>query len=500
MTRWPPVVALLLAIAAARPARGTPPAAERPPAVAGQFYPAAAEKLRAGIAALLREALPAAGAPPVAIVVPHAGYVYSGQIAADGFSQARDGGYEAVVILGANHTSAGFRRIGISPAERFRTPLGAIPVDRRLARDLLAACPDCVLDEAVHAREHSIEVQVPFVQQLFPSAPILPVVVASDDLATLRRFGDALAKALQGRKALIVASSDLSHYPASDDAERVDEGTLRSALRLDPEALQASLRASLRGDTPGLETGACGEAPVLVAQFTARARGATHGVLVSYANSGRTLIGDASRVVGYGAVAFVTRVAPPRPTAGVPSEGVTPASLDRRLLAFARSAIERFLLTETLPLPRGFGEEAEARREGVFVTLRKRGQLRGCIGRIVPDLPLPQLVGTMALRSAFDDPRFPPLREDELREIELEVSFLTPLRRVSRPEEVVAGRDGVWLQKAGRSAVFLPQVAKQEGWDREALLENLCRKGGLPAGCWRQGATLSVFEARIVAE
>jgi MEMO1 family protein len=498
MRRWLVAGALFLALALASPASGPSPAEERPPAVAGQFYPQSPEKLRAGLAALLRDALPARAGPPVAIVVPHAGYVYSGQIAADGFSQARGGRYDVIVILGANHTSAGFRGIGVSPASRFRTPLGAAPVDRDLARELLAACPDCVMDEAVHAREHSLEVQVPFVQLLFPAARILPIVVASDDLALLRRFGTALAKVLTAHAALIVASSDLSHYPRAEDAERVDDRTLQAIAGLDPEALRSSLRSSLAGGAPGLETGACGEAPILAAQIAARALGAKRGVFVSYANSGQTLLGDPGRVVGYGAVAFVadekTPQTPPQP-AGTSSVGV-----DRRLLAFARAAIERLLATETLPLPRGFGAESEARREGVFVTLRKHGQLRGCIGRIVPDAPLPRLVGAMALQSAFGDPRFSPLKEEELREVEVELSFLTPMRRIARPDVVVAGRHGVLLEKAGHSAVFLPQVATEQGWDRTALLDNLCRKGDLPVGCWREGATLSVFEARIVSE
>lgn len=498
MSRWLVTGALFLALALASPASGPAPAEERPPAVAGQFYPQAPAKLRAGVAALLRDALPARGRPPLAIVVPHAGYVYSGQIAADGFSQARDGRYDVVVILGANHTGAGFRGIGLSPASRFRTPLGAAPVDRELARELVAACPECAMDEAVHAREHSLEVQLPFVQQLFPAARVLPIVVASDELALLRRFGAALAKVLTGREALIVASSDLSHYPRAGDAERVDQRTLQAIAALDPEALQAGLRSAPAEGASGLETGACGEAPVLAAQLAAKALGARRGRVVSYVNSGLTLLGDPDRVVGYGAVAFGREETPPE--AAPQPAGASRESLDRRLLGFARAAIEQLLVTETLPLPRGFGAEAEARREGVFVTLRKRGLLRGCIGRIVPDAPLPRLVGSMALQSAFGDPRFSPLREEELREIEVELSFLTPTRRVARPEEVEAGRHGVLLEKAGRSAVFLPQVATEQGWDRTALLDNLCRKGELPAGCWREGATLSVFEARIVSE
>jgi AmmeMemoRadiSam system protein A len=155
--------------------------------------------------------------------------------------------------------------------------------------------------------------------------------------------------------------------------------------------------------------------------------------------------------------------------------------------------------TGTAPLARDVPAPRMARR-GVFVTITERGELRGCIGRLVPDGPVQWLTGAMALHAAVDDPRFGPVRPDELGRLHLEVSLLTPLRRVASPEQIVLGRDGVVLVKSGKSAVFLPEIAAQQGWTRDQLLDNLCLKAGLPADAWRSGATLAVFQTTVFQE
>ena len=232
--------------------------------------------------------------------------------------------------------------------------------------------------------------------------------------------------------------------------------------------------------------------------------GATRGTVVSYANSADLAVGDPSRVVGYGAVA-ITAGERGSDTAALTRAPVPDASSPlqpqdkKRLLAIARETIARLLTADTLPLARADSPRL-LRSTGVFVTLRKRGELRGCIGQIVPTAPLVRLAGMMALAAAFDDPRFEKVRADELKDIEVEVSVLTPLRPVSSAAEIVVGRDGVLLRKSGRSAVFLPEVATTEGWSREQLLDNLCLKAGLAAGCWHTGPELSVFQAEAFSD
>lgn len=475
----------------------------REPAVAGQFYPADAPTLNRTLDAVLKDALAPGPDAPIAIVAPHAGYAFSGQIAADAWHQTAGHQYDTIVILGTNHTTAGFDRLGVFPGSGFRTPLGVAQVDTALSAALVKEDRDCVSDSAVHMKEHSIEVQLPFAQRLFPNARIVAVVVGSEDADVLARFGKTLARLLSGRHVLIVASSDLSHWPAWRDANRIDRRTIESIASLDPDRFHSAAESATRG-VPNLATCACGESPIRAAMTAARALGATRGRAVSYANAGDLAIGDIDRVVGYGAVVFSagdpgadTRVLALPTTA---AQALPLAAADKRqMLVLARETIRRYLDTSSVPLARGFSPSMD-RPQGVFVTLRKRGELRGCIGQMVPDRPLRILVGRMALATAFEDTRFDKVRSNELKDIEIEISVLTPFKEVSGPGAIVVGRDGVLLQKDRRSAVFLPQVATEEHWTRDQMLENLCLKGGLDAGCWRAGAKLSTFQADVFKE
>jgi AmmeMemoRadiSam system protein B len=270
--------------------------------VAGSFYPNDARRLEAEVRRLLEDAVPPRGERPLALVVPHAGYVFSGQIAADGFRQAMGHKYDLVVLLGTNHTAPFFTAVSVFLGEGFRTPLGVAQADGDAAAALVAADPDCTSDPRPHEREHSIEVLVPFVQVALRGLPILPVIVGCERPELCTRLGVALAKALAGRRALVVASSDLSHYPSYQDAVVSDRAVLAAIARLDPDGLRASIADQLRSGRRGLETCACGEAPVLAAMEAARAMGATAGVVVSHATSGDSELGDRLRVVGYGSV------------------------------------------------------------------------------------------------------------------------------------------------------------------------------------------------------
>jgi len=485
-------------VAAGQSAQGV-----REPSVAGQFYPADARTLNAILDAVLKDAMPPGREAPIAIVAPHAGYVYSAQIAADAWRQTAGQQYDTIVILATNHTGAGFGRVGVLPGSGLRTPLGVAKLDQALSAALVKEDPDCVADAAMHAGEHSLEVQVPFAQRLFPNASLVAAVVASEDVGVVTRLGRTLGRLLAGRRALVVASSDLSHYPSYRDAAAADRRTLEAIASLDPDRLRSVASAAPRG-VPNLATCACGSAPIMAAMAAARALGATRGRVVSYANSGDLPVGEPDRVVGYGAVVFTagepgadTGVMLPQPAA---AQALPPTPADKKLmLALARETIRRYLETGTMPLARGFSAALD-RPQGVFVTLRKRGELRGCIGQMQPDRPLRVLVGSMALAAAFEDPRFDKVRAAELKELDVEISVLTPFREVAGPQAVVVGRDGVLLQKDRRSAVFLPQVATEEHWTRDQMLDNLCLKGGLPAGCWRSGAKLSTFQADVFKE
>ena len=476
----------------------------RSPAVAGQFYSDSPEALRLGIEKYLEDAVPPEVRKPVALIVPHAGYIYSGQVAADGYNQAGNQHYDVVVILGTNHAAAGFRKAGLYPGRGFRTPLGIAEIDQDVNSELLREDQDCVADKGVHAAEHSIEVQVPFVQVVFPKAKIVPVLIGTPDRALCTRLGQALGKVLKNRRALIVASSDLSHYPSSRNAVSSDLPVLDAVITLDTRLFQDTIQAQMSRRLPNLHTCACGEGPIMTAMAAAEALGAEGGRVISYAHSGDTIIGEQNRVVGYGAVVLtgekerIDSRSLERPVPVTAETNLRPED-KKALLAFAREAITRYLTTQTVPLARGFAPLLQQPR-GVFVTLKKRGQLRGCIGRLVPDAALGKLVGVMALQSAFQDPRFSPVNASELKDLEIEISVLTPMKPVSGYEDIVVGRDGVVLSKDGHSAVFLPQVAPEQGWDRDTMLDHLSMKAGLTAGSWREGAQFSTFQAIVFHE
>ena len=391
--------------------------------------------LKQSIDAYMADAMPAGVREPLAIIAPHAGYIYSGQICADAYNQVRGRTYDTVVILGTNHTSPAFDKISVYSGAGFETPLGIAAVDQTVVSELLKKSADCQADASVHAREHSVEVQVPFIQVLFPQAKIVPVVVGTADPELCQRFGETLASVLEGRRALIVASTDLSHYPAYRDAVKVDGETLQAITRMDLKALHTALASYPARRIENLHTEACGEAPIMAAMAAAKRLGAKGAKVVSYANSGDVSIGENNRVVGYGAVVFTKETAPPSPTEKASAEPATgqdlPESDKKALLAFTRKTITWFLSTQTVPLARGFSPAVQ-QPQGVFVTLKKHHDLRGCIGRIIPDdTPLNRLVGVMALQSALNDPRFPAVSLEEMKDIEIELSVLTPIKLVS---------------------------------------------------------------------
>jgi len=473
----------------------------RPAAVSGSFYPSDAQKLKLAVREYLENSSQIPMEQPVALIVPHAGYIYSGQICADAYRQVMGHSYDVVVVLGTNHTTAGFRGISLAEYDSYRTPLGDVPIDESVVSALLEENEDCVRSRTIHIAEHSIEVQIPFIQTIFPNAPIVPAIISPADYEMCLRFGQTLAKVLRDREALIVVSSDLSHYPDYVNGIKVDSQTLETIAGLDTSLVSSLMR---RLDAPGLDTRACGEAAILAGMAAAKSLGATRSVVASYANSGDALIGNRSRIVGYGAVVLSSGNDPNDTKAldrSAPPSKADPLqdSEKKILLQFAREAIQRYLTTETLPLARNFPNRMKY-PQGAFVTLKKDGDLRGCIGNLMGDSELGQTVGSMALQAAFNDRRFRPVGLEELKDLEIEISVLTPMASISSPEEIVVGRDGILLSKSGASAVFLPQVAEENNWDRTETLENLCKKGGLPADCWKEGAQFQVFQADVFSE
>jgi AmmeMemoRadiSam system protein B/AmmeMemoRadiSam system protein A len=425
---------------------------------------------------------------PIAIIVPHAGYVYSGPVAAYGFKQMEGGDYDVAVIIAADHQLPLSDPISVWAEGGFETPLGVVPVDVELAETLVAADPSITSDTAPHQGEHPIEIELPFLQRVCPNCRIVPVLMGSDSEASVVALTNALLSALPGRRAIVIASSDLSHYPAYQDARVVDGATLAAIETNDPDQVRATTDALMNAGIRNLATCACGEGPILVTMRVAQGLGAETVSILRYANSGDTPYGDRERVVGYGAV-MLWHYTPPNLSQAERQE----------LLRLARTAIAEYLKTGSIPTPEPTAPESD-RRSGVFVTLKKGNELRGCIGRLRADMPLHQRVQELAVAAATSDPRFPPLALTELDEVNIEISILSPIQRITDTHAIEVGTHGLVILQAGRQGVLLPQVPIEEGWDREEYLDNLCLKAGLMPDCWTDQPTLYAFKATVFGE
>jgi MEMO1 family protein len=450
----------------------------REPVWAGRFYDDNAERLSAQLDFFLENAGPGPGEEAVALIAPHAGYVYSGQTAAFAYKLVRGKPFDTVVILGPSHRY-GFRGCSIYSGGGFRTPLGTVLVDEALASDLMKRSGFAFVPEA-HAEEHSVEVQVPFIQKVLPAAKIVPVVIGYAERKTIETLAAALVKACAGRKVLVVASTDMSHFLSREEANRTDAETMDLIRGLKAETIIRKMEA--RGNI------LCGGAAVAAAILYAGARGAVSAEILKYADSAAAS-GDESRVVGYVAAALVAR-------SGPAPEFTLTASDKKELLALARSAVTTAVEEGRIMDSPATGENLRAAR-GAFVTLKKRGRLRGCIGFIEPIMPLDRAVIEAAVYAATRDGRFEPVSRAELKDLEYEISVLTPPRETTNPLAIKIGKHGLIIEKNGRKGVFLPQVPVENGWDLDTYLEEICLKAGLPPGSWKSGARLYTFEAIV---
>jgi hypothetical protein len=451
------------------------------------------EELARRVDAMLSEAPPPARREaPVGIVVPHAGYIYSGPIAAYAYRAVQDKDYDTVVVIGLSHREP-FQGISVLDAESFQSPLGAIPCDREMIASMLQAHRAITYRPGAHDNEHSLEVQIPFLQRSLKDFRIVMAVIGSRDPEAEEAFAALLAREAAGKKLLMVASSDFSHYYPYDLANRMDRVALHSVLALDSEGLSRDIRAR--------KCEMCGLRPVQTLVAAARRMGIRRGDLLRQANSGDTA-GPRDRVVGYAAVAFYGDEEADQPveTKERASSALDPSS-KRELMAIARGAIEGIVRDGRAPGPVSDNPALQTPR-GAFVTIKINGRLRGCIGNfgIRNAKPLFRTVSEMAVAAAVQDPRFPPLSKKELPKIEVEISALSPLRPISDVGEIEVGRHGLYITKGGRSGVLLPQVAAEYGWDRATFLEQTCRKAGLGPGEWKEGAVISVFEAEVFGE
>lgn len=453
----------------------------RPAMVAGSFYPADPKELTRMIDGFLAAAKPPVIKDVAAIVAPHAGYVYSGQVAAHAYALVKGRAIRRVVVISPSHIDA-FGFASVFDGDAYETPLGRIAVDTAFAARLAAMDKRIQCSSRGHGLvngrgEHALEVQLPFLRRVLGEFKLVPIIMGAQDYDTCRALGVALAKSIQPPGTLIVASSDLSHFHSYDKAVQLDHKTLRAIEEWDYLSMARNFERQIWE--------ACGGGPIVAAMIAAERLGATESRILKYANSG-DVTGDKRSVVGYGAAALFKSEGPP----GASHRGfsLTPAE-KAELMEIAKKSIEsavrdhRKYEVGTARNPRLMQER------GAFVTLKKRGHLRGCIGYAAPVEPLALAVRDVAAFAALRDQRFPPVTASELPELTYELSVLSPLRRVLDTRRIRIGTDGLVVKRDASEGLLLPQVAPEQGWDRIQFLENTCLKAGLRGSAWKDANT-----------
>jgi AmmeMemoRadiSam system protein B/AmmeMemoRadiSam system protein A len=456
----------------------------RKPVVAGSFYDGNKDALSARIDAFLNNVkdLPAITQDVRALICPHAGYIYSAPTAAYAYRLVQGQPYDTVVIIGTSH-QYGFDGCSIYPRGGYETPLGVAEIDEALASQLAKASGFSYVPEA-HAKEHSVEVQVPFVQKTLPDAKIVPIVMGYPSRRTVYAIGNALGEALKsaGKKILIVASTDMSHYLSKEDANTVDSKTIDLIEKLNTSAIIDKVGAG--------ENLMCGGGGVAAAILAVKKIGKPHVEVLHYADSAEAS-GDSERVVGYLAAAITVE-----PAKTPPTEFSLSNDEKKELLRLARQSVESYINEGRVPDYKTDNADFLGEK-GAFVTLKKRGELRGCIGFIEPLFPLYEAVIRTAVYAATEDTRFSPVTKEELKDLEYEISVLTPLQKIDNPRAVQVGKHGLVISMGKNRGLLLPQVPVENNWDRETFLNQACVKAGLPPDSWKKGAEIFVFEAIV---
>lgn len=478
----------------------------RKPAWAGPtgFYPSDPVKLTKEIADYYnkakKEEFPG---KIVALISPHAGYFYSGQVAAYGYKTLEGLKYQTVVVISPSH-SAYFQGASIYNGKAYQTPLGTISVDKELALELSKMDNRIYLSEVGHTSsgtraEHSLEVQLPFLQIVLGKFNLIPIVLGPEDnYETYEVLGKALAKVLKDKDALIVASSDLSHFHPYAEAVRLDSVVIKDVGSFNPKAFFEELSSD--------RCEACGGGPIITAMIAAKELGADQSKVVKYANSG-DVTGDKSQVVGYMSAVFYSS----RKNPGSPSKSKTEKEDEKKkaesglsnkdktlLLRIAKETIECKVKGVKCP-EYDITSQILKENRGAFVTIKKQGMLRGCIGYIQAIKPLYQTVQEMAEAAALNDPRFTPVTKEELKDLEIEISALTPLKKITDVNQIQVGTHGILIRKGYNSGLLLPQVATENNWDRKTFLEQTCFKAGIyDKDCWKNKDTeIYTFSAEV---
>lgn len=464
---------------------------------AGKFYAGGRSELQSDMQDLFEKAKDREFDHLQGIIVPHAGYPYSGIVAASGYIQVDpEREYEHIFVIASSHT-AHYEGASIYSKGNYETPLGEVEVDRDLAEKLIRENEVFSYKAKAHITEHSLEVQLPFLQyHLTKAFKIIPIVIGTQDKAACRDIAAAL-KPYFTEKNLFVISTDLSHFPTYEDANVVDQKTADAVTGNSIEEFLEVLKANEADSIPNLATSMCGWTSVLTLLNLTEDQERYRYQQIQYMNSGDAVnFTDKSRVVGYVAIAVTTNEEVQT------AEGFSLTEKDKaELLGIARLSMETYVTKGKTPkLKTDAFSDSLKTPCGAFVTLNKDDELRGCIGTFDPKDSLYDVVQQMAVAASSRDYRFSKVKKEEFENIELEISVLTPMRKISSIDEIELGKHGIYIKKGSSNGTFLPQVASETGWTLEEFLGYCSReKARIGWDGWKE-ADIYIYEALVFHE
>ncbi len=478
----------------------------RPSALAGRWYPADADSLRKEVdnylATASRETYPKQRL--FALISPHAGYTYSGLAAAYGYNHLREQNIHRIVILAPSHY-ASYKGVSIPDVTHYETPLGKVSVDRAMVKKLWRNPLFSTVPEA-HTQEHSLEIQLPMLQRVMGDFSLVPMVLGQVEKEEFKEIAHAIRPFLD-EKTLVIVSSDFTHHGPRFDYVPLKNGLKTGLRKLDGGAVERIIAKDFEGFWEYKQnTGAtiCGFVPIAV--LLNLLPGNVQGRMLHYYTSG-DLTGDFQNSVSYVSLAFyeggIGGVRREKAEDILSGSGPLNEREQKNLLTISRKVLDEVINTRQYPVisPQHYDFTPRLMADrGVFVTLKKHEELRGCIGSIIGRGPLFLSTIRNTVNSAVRDYRFPPVSKEELSSIDIEISVLTPPEQISGARDFIVGKHGIILKKDGKQAVFLPQVATEQGWNREKTLTQLALKAGLPDNAWKEGARFYVFEAQVFGE
>jgi AmmeMemoRadiSam system protein B/AmmeMemoRadiSam system protein A len=466
---------------------------DRKPVVSGKFYPSDTRELTKMLSKFFSEYPYSDGYNIIAVISPHAGYVFSGNVAASAFSKINpDAEFDNVFVIAPSHHVA-FNGASIYNIGNYITPLGKVEVNFETANELIEKGNYFGFYPDAHKYEHSLEVQLPFLQyHLKKPFKIVPIVVGTQDINILKSISKQLEPWVN-KNNLFVISSDFSHFP---DYKGAVESDGRMAKAIETKSVGSILHAvdeNKKSNISNLATSACGLSGIIILTQMIEHNNDIKIKKILYENSGDTPYGDKDRVVGY--LSFIAY-------RKISEEFLLSKKDKQQLLTIARGAIYSSLFDKRKDNNPNKSELSDILKSncGVFVTLHKNNKLRGCIGRFNPDIPLYKLVAQMAKASAFNDTRFMPVTADEFNDIEIEISILSPLKKNLSPDEIEIGKHGIYIKQGFNSGTLLPQVAVENNWGVKTFLEYCSQyKAGIGKNGWKT-AELYIYSAKVFSE